>query len=195
MPDDNESDADLHPSPTPRTSYCSTVVTKLVKFDRACHSDLTGRFPSQSINGSQYVMVMICEIYFHLEPMNTRGCHESSRLTASLQYMNASTTNHLNSLSATVLTRSLLSASNMFPQMTTVPTEPSAPFATGKPTSSQLYVHLTQPSPLSPGTIFSHSPILLLTSCAPPPSGRSPPPGTASTGPTTSITTLSPQLE
>ena len=72
-PADHESDADLHPSPTPRTLSRSTVVIKLVHFDRARHSDLTGRFPIQSINGSQYVMVMICENYIHLEPMNTRS--------------------------------------------------------------------------------------------------------------------------
>ena len=68
----DEIDEDTASSPSSTSSIHSTAYTRIVLISDTLHSDLTGRFPVTSHNGSQYMFVSVLDGYIHVEPMKTR---------------------------------------------------------------------------------------------------------------------------
>ena len=68
------SDEDLFPIAVPRVSVVERVFNKLVPIhDIIRHIDLTGRLPTQGVSGAQYIMVLTCLNYIHVEPLLSRS--------------------------------------------------------------------------------------------------------------------------
>ena len=59
----------------------STLKVEVDEIDRRIFADLTGRFPCESANGMQYIMVMKCSVtgYIHVEPLGSRKGSEFTR--------------------------------------------------------------------------------------------------------------------
>ena len=78
-----DTDEDLVPTdaPTQLTAY-----TRVVLLSDTLHSDLTGRFPVPSHNGSQYIFVSVLDGYIHVETMKTR--HHTEYVTAYKKTLN-----------------------------------------------------------------------------------------------------------
>ena len=61
-------EADLYPTPVPRSSPVASVyVSEIIRY-----SDLTGKFPVRGASGAQYLLIMSCLNYIHLETMPNR---------------------------------------------------------------------------------------------------------------------------
>ena len=69
--DEDTSSSSPDSSPTP-SNHPSSAYTRIVLISDTLHSDLTGRFPVTSHNGSQYIFVSVLDGYIHVEPMKTR---------------------------------------------------------------------------------------------------------------------------
>ena len=73
---DTNTTEDLYPTAVPRTSSAARVfVSQLI-----CYSDLTGQFPIRGNSGEQYILLMSCMNYIHLEtlPDRTASSHTSA---------------------------------------------------------------------------------------------------------------------
>ena len=66
----------------PVESDQSTLKVEVDKIDKHIFADLTGRFPYESANGMQYIMVMKCSVtgYIHVEPLSSRKRSEFTRV-------------------------------------------------------------------------------------------------------------------
>ena len=69
----NETDTDLHPPVIPRTSRTLPCFSQLFPSSDLRAHDLTGRFTVKGTTGAQYLMVMICGNYIHIETVKDRG--------------------------------------------------------------------------------------------------------------------------
>ena len=72
----DESQSDLRPSVTPRSSRYESVLTKVIYRSHPTdlrYTDLTGRFPVIAQSGASYDLVMLCGNYIHVETMSSRS--------------------------------------------------------------------------------------------------------------------------
>ena len=68
---DDTSSTSSDPSSAP-SNDSSSAYTRIVLISDTLHSDLTGRFPVTSHNGSQFMFVSVLDGYIHVEPMKIR---------------------------------------------------------------------------------------------------------------------------
>ena len=69
----DETDTDLHPPVIPRTSRTLPCFSQLFPASDLRAHDLTGRFTVKGTTGAQYLMIMICGNYIHIETVKDRG--------------------------------------------------------------------------------------------------------------------------
>ena len=81
-PLEDELDLDLHPIPVPRTRTRLPIQSKIIPVSDIRYTDPTGAFPVRGLQGAQYILVMLCANYIHLETMKSKEGPEYVRAYA-----------------------------------------------------------------------------------------------------------------